>query len=324
MFLSYAVDDSFRSPKRPTSYSLGQVPPPQHWYQRRVGWYGKLLLTIMTVGVVGVGMFNYTTAKNDAKARAAATNQPDKLHKIAGSLPEPQTKNIVDMQPVIDNWVKAHPNQKWGIVVKSLDGPTFEASYKADKKFESASIYKLFLTLPLFQQIPAEHQKNIMVDVGGSKKSLATCVDLMLRLSDNPCGEAVGDYLNWSKAQKALASAGFKDTKFGSDKIETSADDTALFLERLRGDMFNRPAKDTIMRSLYEQRWRSGIPAGCPGCLTANKTGSIDAVTHDAAIVKYNGGTYVLVVFSEGGTFRHIAELTGQVQQQIIDATTRR
>lgn len=320
MHIMYAFDDSYKSPKKPSYYKLG-VLPIRHWYQRRVGWFGQFALVSLLLGAAGYGGLNYAVSHVGTKPLAAQTDEPKKAHKIASSLEQTKAQNIIDVQSVLDEWVSAHPGQKWGIAAKSLDGPSFEASYNADKKFRSASIYKLFLTLPLFQQIPAEHQKNITLNVNDSKKSLATCVDLMLRLSDNPCGEAVGDYLSWSKAQKTLNSNGFAHTTFGQDKLETSASDTALFLEKLQGDMMSRPAKDTIMRSLYEQRWRKGIPAGCPGCVTANKTGSIDTVTHDAAVVKYSGGSYVLVIFSESGNFKQIAELTGRIQQKILDTT---
>ncbi len=320
MHTLYAFDDSYVSPKKPTHYTFG-ILPARHWYQRRVGWFGRLTIAILVLGGAGVGVLNYATMRSSTKALAAQTEQPDSLHKIATPLLPTKAQNIIDVQSVIDNWASAHPGQKWGIAAKSLSGPDFEASYNADKKFESASIYKLFLTLPLFQQIPAEHQKNITLTTNDTKKSLATCVDLMLRLSDNMCGEAVGDYLSWSKAQKTLNQAGFSHTTFSQDKLQTSASDTALFLQKLQGDLLTAPARDAVMRSLYEQRWRSGIPAGCPGCTVANKTGSIDSVTHDAAVVKYTGGSYVLVIFSDGGTFKQIAELTGQIQQKILDTT---
>lgn len=259
----------------------------------------------------------------DKKSLAAQTSEPDSLTKVTpAAFAEHQANDVVDVQPILNSWAAAHPNQKWGIVAKSLEGPSFEAKINPDKEFESASIYKLFLLLPLFTQIPVEHQSEIKVAVNGTQKPISTCVDLMLRVSNNECGVSIGYYLNWKKADEALKRGGFNHTIFKeSNQLKTSAGDTASYLEALNGDMFNRAAKDTIMKSLLEQRYRDGIPAGCPGCTVANKTGQIDNVMHDAAIVKYNGGSYVLTVFSEGGTFKQIAELTGKIQQEIVDTT---
>ncbi len=275
------------------------------------------------VSTLIIGGLTYVFAQNNVRARASTTSQSIKPVAVAPApLPPVTVQNIVDVQSVLDTWAAENPQQQWGIVVKSLEGPTFSASLNNDKEFRSASIYKLFLTLPLFNQVPVEHQQGTMVTVNGKQKSLATCVDLMLRVSNNECGEAVGYYVNWQKADKVLAERGFTHTVFGkSSYLKTSAGDTAAFLESLYGDMFNRTARETIMASLKQQRWRDGIPSGCPGCVVANKTGSIDNVMHDAAIVEYQGGTYVLTIFSEGGSFKQIAQLTGQIQQRILDTT---
>lgn len=303
------------------NYYIYNAPPPAHWYQRSIGWFGKTLLGSLLLSTIIIGGLTYTFAQNNVRARASTANQPIKPETAkASTLPPVAAQNIVDLQSVLDTWSAEHPNQKWGIVVKSLEGPSFSASLNNDKEFQSASIYKLFLTLPLFNQVPVEHQKGATVTINAKQKSLATCVDLMLRVSNNECGEAVGDYVNWQKADKVLAERGFRHTVFGkSSYLKTSAGDTAAFLEGLYGDMFNRTAKDTIMASLKQQRLREGIPSGCPGCIVANKTGSIDNVMHDAAIVEYQGGTYVLTIFSEGGSFKQIAQLTGQIQQRILN-----
>ena len=320
MFNAYA---SSKGPNRPVHYKLGQKLPARHWYQKSVGWFGYVIMFVLVLGAVGLSANTYTDVRS-AKQHAAETSKKPVLKAQASTIQsDPTLNNIVDVQSVVDKWTSEHPNQKWGVVAKSISGPSFEARVNADREFESASIYKLFLTLPLFNQIPVEQQSKINVAVNGNKKSIATCVDLMLRLSNNECGEAIGFYLNWKKADESLKRSGFTHTQFNkSDKLKTSAGDTALFLETLNGDMFTRNARDTIMKSLYEQRYRAGIPNGCPGCIVANKTGQIDNVMHDAAIVQYKGGSYVLVIFSENGNFKQISELTGQIQQKIIDSTT--
>jgi beta-lactamase class A len=276
-----------------------------------------------------VGLFGYAgssviSSRKNQQSFAAQSSLSAKLNGTKSTISQnPDIENIIDLQPILDKWNKDHPGQKWAAVAKSVSGPSFEARLNADQQFESASIYKLFLTEPLFDQIPVEQQPKINVSINGSQKSIATCVDLMLRLSNNECGEALGNYVSWAKAGDMLKKQGFNHTSFGKNGIKTSAGDTAGFLEKLNGDMFTRTAKDTIMKSLYQQRYRDGIPAGCPGCTVANKTGQINDVVHDAALVQYKGGSYVLVIFSQNGNFKQIAQLTGQIQQKILDSTSR-
>lgn len=304
-------------------YHVEQAPQAPQWYIRHFGFITRAMASIAIFVSIGVGGVWYADTQMTAPRRAAESTGEERLKKISPApLTTAKVENIVDLQPVLDKWVAEHPNQEWAVSAKSLTGATFNASVNADKQFESASIYKLLILLPLFNQVPIEHQKNINLNVNGSSKSIATCVDLMLRVSNNECGEAVGDYLSWKKADSTLKKAGYKHTTLNSTfGLKTSAGDTAKFLEALQGDMFNRTARETVMTSLKQQRWRQGIPAGCPGCTVANKTGSINGITHDAAIVEYSGGSYVLVIFSEKASFADIAELTGKIQQHILDTT---
>jgi beta-lactamase class A len=319
---TYVSDDGFKKPSISMHYRLGQAPPPRHWYQKRVGWFGRFMVMLLVVGLFGYAGNSVLSTRKNQQSFAAKTSQSTALNGTKSPIAaNPDIENIIDVQSILDKWNKDHPGQKWAAVAKSVNGPSFEARLNPDQQFESASIYKLFLTEPLFSQIPVEQQAKINVSVNGSQKSIATCVDLMLRVSNNECGEALGNYISWAKAGDMLKKQGFSHTSFGKNGIKTSAGDTASFLGKLNSDMFTRTAKDTIMKSLYQQRYRDGIPAGCPGCIVANKTGQINDVVHDAALVQYKGGSYVLVIFSQNGSFKQIAQLTGQIQQEIIDST---
>lgn len=306
-------------------YRMGQVPPARHWYQRRIGWFGKLLTGTFVMSVLGLAGVGYVTMHNDQKSLAAETNQSEKLRKVtANQINNSGLENIIDVQYVLDKWSTDHPDQKFSVVAKSIDGPSFEAKLNQDKQYESLSVQKLFMLVPLFAQIPVEHQKNILVNAAGSQKSIATCVDLMLRLSSNECGTAVGDYLDWKKAGEALKKDGFTHTSFTNKNtnVRTTADDTATLLQKLNGDLLTRTARDTVLRSMKEQRIRTGIPSACPGCTVADKTDESDPVTHDAGIVQYSKGSYVLVIFAKGSSLQDIAKLSGQIQQKILDTTS--
>jgi beta-lactamase class A len=277
-----------------------------------------LLLALLFSGIISVPVLASRAVQRQsiqpAVVQEAPKVAPEPVQPIEPT-PTVVSPQIVDLQPILDNWAKQNPSQQWGIAVKSLSGVEFQAQLNADKHFRSASIYKLFLLQSLFNRYSLAQQQTTSVNLGSSNRSLAACVDLMLRISDNACGEAVAQKLGWTKVTKELKAAGYLNTDLSKgDAPVTSAGDTARYLEQLNGTMLDEPSKATVMKSLLAQKWNKGIPAGCANCTVANKTGTLGSIMNDAAIVQYKGGSYVLVVMSEGGSFKQIADLTKQIQ----------
>ena len=288
---------------------------------------GVLFVLFLSILLGSAGFFagQYQAQKNvvfvGQTARAvpqpvAATPQP------VQAAVAPAAQNFIDIQPVLDAWGKSHPKQQWGVVVKSLDGPSFAASYQADRQFELASIYKLYLVVPLFQKVPLEKQSTTYVTVAGKKVSIADCLDRMIRNSDNACGEAIGSYVGWTKSTKLLKQMGFTHTSIvrntGGILVSTPSD-TVQLLEQLHGSLLPAAAREKVLSIMSQQRYRLGVPAGCPDCQVADKVGWLATATNDAAIVKYSGGTYVLSIYSNNNSnFPAIADLTRQIHAAIL------
>jgi hypothetical protein len=295
-------------------YKIDQPLPPRHWYQKRVGWFGKTFLAIVTLSMVGASSYGYVMNRSTVKQLAAQTSTPTKLKKVT-KLISSGAENIIDVQSVLDTWAKDHPTETWSITARSLDGPKFEAHLNQGKSYESASIKHLLMTLPLYEQIPAEQHKSIKLDSG---KTMAACVNLMIRLGNTTCGVQVSDYIDYSKAGEVLKKAGLTKTTLEGDLAHTTAEDVATFLATINEGVLRKNAHDALIKSLREQHLRSGIPAACPGCVVANEA-SGSGTAHDVAIVQYNSGTYVLSIFTKDGSMGQINELAGRIQQKIID-----
>ena len=106
---------------------------------------------------------------------------------------------------------------------------------------------------------------------------------------------------------------GFKDTVVGGSlypsyfeivgfsNLYTSVLDVGHLLENIyRGTMINEEASKEMLDILLTQQWLGKIPAGLPeGTVTANKTGEIGYLEHDAAIVFTDNGNYILVIMTE-------------------------
>lgn len=204
-------------------------------------------------------------------------------------------------------------NQQWSVYVQDINSNR-SASINADATYEPASFYKLFLLAPLESKFPADKWSTRI-----QGKSLKTCIDLMLRLSDNACGQAIGSLINWSYADSFNESIGFKKTQFSDGKggSTTPREVGELFASLRKGEILSDKARRQIFDSLYAQKYASGIPAGCTECRVANKTGDINGFVHDGGIVTHGKESYVLVIMSKGGSFVQIADLTRAVESEM-------
>ena len=85
----------------------------------------------------------------------------------------------------------------------------------------------------------------------------------------------------------------------GTDRENyTSVRDCGMFLKRVyQGEI---PYGEDMMNLLKQQERRGKIPAGvAQGVVVANKTGELDRVENDAAIVFKDNNPYILCVMSE-------------------------
>lgn len=103
----------------------------------------------------------------------------------------------------------------------------------------------------------------------------------------------------------------------------TSAEDCGHFLERvLAGTNVSAAASAQLLEHLMAQHVTYKIPAGVPsGVPTANKTGELDDVENDAAIIFAPFGTYVLVILTENGSIRNVRSLSSLVYSAMEQAT---
>lgn len=233
--------------------------------------------------------------------------------------PPPPAAPVADkgLQTILESWTANHPAYKWSMAVQGMDNDKRFASVNVDSKMRLASIYKLFLTYPLFQKVPLSSFNQTYLSVGGTSRSVGDCVDAMLRLSDNPCGEAIGSYVGWAHADVVLNGAGFSHTQLNSNVgTQSSTSDTAKLLKEIyNGSLYTEAQRQYILNILKQQTHRRGIPTGCSGCVVADKTGELAYVNNDAGIVYYVNDVYVLVIFSDGADYSHIASLASQIQQ---------
>jgi hypothetical protein len=306
-------------------YRIGQKPEKKGWWRKNTGWFGQALVLLLSVGLLGFGWTARESfvASMSEQLESQITPQDTPLSTVQPIVPGVrQANNIVNMQSVVADWAKTHPSQKWSIVVRSIDGPMFDASYKPETPFASAEVYKLMLVQPLLTQLPVANHWRTTVTVDRTKKPVVRCLEAMLKTADDACATAIGSYVGWEKATNILKEAGYQRTDLANKgQPVTTTGDMAAYMQSLRGSMLDAKANKAVFTALQQRTNKQGLAQGCPGCVYSGMSGQNGGIIADAEIVQHAKGSYVLVVFSDGGTYEQLAKLSGKVHQRIIDET---
>lgn len=172
----------------------------------------------------------------------------------------------------------------------------------------SASLIKLFVAQALYDGM----SKGTISESGAVTENIRK----MITYSDNDAWSYLARVLGGGVYSKGMAKMteiaqanGFEDTGTfykGSHRNYnfTSVNDCGEFLSRvLDGRIVSNEYSQKLLDLLKEQQHTHKIPAGVPDTVvTANKTGELDYIQGDAAIVYAPSGTYILVIIGDNLT----------------------
>lgn len=215
---------------------------------------------------------------------------------------------------LLQNFAKDHAGV-FGVSFTELSGKHRHASYNESKAFVTASTYKLFVAFSTLKRVDAGvwSWEDANISAG---RNLATCFDDMIVKSDNECAQALLKKIGYKTITDEVKSIGLVNTSFTTgDTPHSTASDEALFLAQL--EMSQLPlfpaGRDRLLGAMKRNIYRQGIPAGASG-VVADKVGFLWGLLHDSAVVYSPSGTYVLVIMTDGSSWRAIADLTRQIE----------
>jgi beta-lactamase class A len=139
--------------------------------------------------------------------------------------------------------------------------------------------------------------------------------------SDNTAGHMLVRDVGGADALNAwAASVGVTNSLFFSANTTTASDLATLWDVEALGDLGGVAAQAWLYPMLTGTRTESGVPAGVAGVTVVHKTGAIDLVDNDAALVTSGpDGAYVLVVMTDGlgdaAGWQLIAQISAAVWQ---------
>ncbi len=205
--------------------------------------------------------------------------------------------------------------KNYGVAVAELGGKGRSASVNGDKVYIAASTYKLYVAYAVFQLI-GSGEMHWSDTVSGL--SADTCFEKMIVNSDNPCAEAFGSRIGWTRVQNMMRALGFSSVTMGSGGNYTTANDLVQYLRKLEdGSLLAAGNRDLLLGYMKRQIYRKGVPAAVGGVPVADKVGFIGSVIHDPAIVYAPTGTYVMVIMTSGSNWTALSGLASQIHTYI-------
>lgn len=172
---------------------------------------------------------------------------------------------------------------------------------------ESASLIKLYIAGSVY-----EHYEQVKSREEGEGET-DVLISRMLSVSDNDAANTLVTRLGEGNAKAGMdkvtafcAAHGYTDTSMGRLMLETGADrdnytsvrDCGKFLRDISEGRLE--GSEEILDCLKAQERTGKIPAGVPeGVETANKTGELDDVENDAAVIYGEKGAYILCVMTD-------------------------
>lgn len=203
---------------------------------------------------------------------------------------------------------------KWSLYLK-IPGSGKTIGIHEEEPMIAASLIKLFVAGEFYTKVE-EGSLN--------EDSFGNLPDLMINISDNSAANALINAVGMENVNEFAGKNGFPATQLNRRMLEfngtenyTSARDCGKMLEQvLKGKYVNEKASARILQDLKDQQRTGKIPAGVPDDVeTANKTGELNNVDNDAAIVWSPSCTYILCIMSSdaGGRIPEIVRLSGMV-----------
>ena len=234
--------------------------------------------------------------------------------------------NRIENELAEDLAVRAGAGENWSAAVVNLD--TEDSCTVNNQSMQAASLIKLFI-------MGAVYDRYDSLTVTYGEDQIQSLLSDMITVSDNTAANTLTNYLGdgddatgRGAVNEYCASNNYESTAMGrmllapadnGDNL-TSVSDCAEFLRKVYKNEI--PHAEEMLGFLKNQQRTHKIPAGLPdGVESANKTGELDTVENDAAIV-FADTPYILCIMSEnlsdvGAAQNNIAGISSDIYNLI-------
>lgn len=286
--------------------------------------YSFLLTTLFLVGCVTFLLWDLANSQEGESAASAQTLMTDVAYEademqeadetsIAEANAILQSSNLLsasgeDLAADLDELNAAYPDQLGFVLINEQSGEVITTN--ESRIFTSASLYKLFLTYAILEQVDAG-----VLSLQDQMADGATIDDYLtstITVSANEPAKELAHLIGWENIETFIHEQGFVSTSFNpyleydgiyyNGDLETTPAEVAFLLERLlEGELLSEASTKYFLGLLGNQQLVYALNTGLSSDVTfAHKTGLLDDVSHDAGILSMDGQNYIVAVLTDG------------------------
>ena len=286
--------------------------------------YSFLLTTLFLVGCVTFLLWDLANSQEGESAASAQTLMTDAAYEademqeadetsIAEANAILQSSNLLsasgeDLAADLDELNAAYPDQLGFVLINEQSGEVITTN--ESRIFTSASLYKLFLTYAILDQVDAG-----VLSLQDQMADGATIDDYLtstITVSANEPAKELAHLIGWENIETFIHEQGFVSTSFNpyleydgiyyNGDLETTPAEVAFLLERLlEGELLSEASTKYFLGLLGNQQLVYALNTGLSSDVTfAHKTGLLDDVSHDAGILSMDGQNYIVAVLTDG------------------------
>lgn len=237
----------------------------------------------------------------------------------------------IDFQPVVDKWINSVGGNK-SVLIYDLDRDETAGSYNTTGKYDTASLYKLFVVYEGYRRVESgEWQAD--EPAGSTGYTALECLDLAIRESYSPCAEVLWARIGHDELDEIIEED-FGITNSDISAFTSNPEDIQkimkLFYEHpdIKNETLIARMKDSFLNQpKTEYNWRQGLPSGFSDRVNVyNKVGwsfnedeNYWDVYHDAAIVEFpeKDRHFIVVVMTNKVPYQQIRKLGSMIEEVI-------
>lgn len=291
--------------------------------------YSLVLIIAILSFTFTVSLLKFLATERPEAEYATTGVEQDTSEQIA----EEDSRKItpINFQPVVDQWAASTGGRK-GVVIYDPEVGEIVGRYNADQKFDTASLYKLFVVYEGYRRV----QNGILKldeNAGRTGYTILKCLDLAIRESYSPCAETLWAMIGRDTLNEIVQND-FNIPNMVVSDLEATPTEIMQIMELFYShpDIKDEILLDKIQDSFLNQptieyNWRQGLPSGFSEKVDVyNKVGwdwngKSWNIYNDAAILNFRdeGRQFIVVVMTSGVRYQQIRDFGAQIEKAFYD-----
>ena len=216
--------------------------------------------------------------------------------------------------------------------IYDLDLDKVAGTYNADTKFQTASIYKLFVVYEGYRRVQNGIWDGSEI-AGWTRNTILKCLDLAIRESNSPCAETLWNKIGHEELN-AIVQTDFGITTVTASSLMATPTEIMLMMKKfyehpdITDEILVAQMKDSFLNQpVTTYNWRQGLPSGLSERVNVynkvgwNWNGSYWTIYDDAAILDFvtEERHFIAVVMTSGISYQQIRQFGTNIEAAFYD-----